>query len=158
MSPRKLQGSTQCAIEPEQGWIDSAVGMDHRWGRREPTDVAVRVIAKPGVTAPGRVLNISLTGAYLETRVPLRLLSIVYLEPATPTSDPSAGPGIAASVVRQDARGVGLEWLDVSAAAAKVSARMAILTGSKAGENIVSHTQIRRDGILGGDGPRRLIV
>jgi hypothetical protein len=106
------------------------VGMDHRWGRRQPTDVAVRFVAKAGMTGTGRVLNISLTGAYLETRVPLRLLSLVYLEPDTLASGDDIRRCIAASVVRRDALGVGLEWCDFSIGATNLSARLAILTPS----------------------------
>lgn len=105
------------------------MGMEHRWGRRQPTDVAVHLIAKPGVAGFGRVLNVSLTGAYLETRVPLRLLAIVYLGPAAAASASDSGRSIAASVVRRDARGVGLEWCDVATGAANASARLTILTG-----------------------------
>jgi hypothetical protein len=105
------------------GWIDSVMRMDHRWGRRQPTDIAVRFVAKPGTTETGRVLNISLTGAYLETQVPLRLLSVVYLEPATPTADAGGSGGIAASVVRRDALGVGLEWCECPTGTVNVCAR-----------------------------------
>jgi hypothetical protein len=117
--------------------------MDHRWGRRQPTDVAVRIIAKPGITGFGRVVNISLTGAYLETRAPLRLLSIVYLELAVPRSSPGARGPIAASVVRHDARGVGLEWLEVSAAAAKALMQLEILTGNEVEQSVVGRDGAR---------------
>jgi hypothetical protein len=120
-------------MNPTRHLIESPVGMDHRWGRRQPTDIAVRFAANAGVTGNGRVLNISLTGAYLETRVPLRLLSLVYLEPDTPSGE-DIRRCIAASVVRQDALGVGLEWCDFSTAAMKLSVRLAVLTGGDCGE------------------------
>jgi hypothetical protein len=106
--------------------------MEHRWGPRQATDITVRFVARPGTAEIGRVLNISLTGAYLETRVPLRQFSLVYLEPITPGSEPQR---IAASVVRQDARGVGLEWCELPAEAAPVAARLALLTGKSVAEN-----------------------
>jgi hypothetical protein len=122
-------------MNPSRRLIDSAMGMDHRWGRRQPTDVAVRFVAKAGMTGTGRVLNISLTGAYLETRVPLRLLSLVYLEPETSLSGDDTRRRIAASVVRRDALGVGLEWCEFSTGATDLSARLAILTPSSTTHN-----------------------
>jgi hypothetical protein len=107
--------------------------MEHRWGPRQATDVAVRFVARPGTMETGRVRNISMTGAYMETRVPLRRFSLVYLEPVTPTS--GAARRIAASVVRQDALGVGLEWCELAAEAAPVAARLALLMGSGVAEN-----------------------
>jgi hypothetical protein len=101
------------------------MGMDHRWGRRQPTDVAVQFVTKPGTTGTGRVLNISLTGAYLETQVPLRLHSLVYLEPAVPAPAADHRRRVAASVVRRDALGVGLEWCEPTTEKANVSARLA---------------------------------
>lgn len=117
-------------MNPSRRLIDPTVGMDHRWGRRQPTDVAVRFVAKAGMTGTGRVLNISSTGAYLETHVPLRLLSLVYLEPDTSVSGDDTRRCVAASVVRRDARGVGLEWCDFSIGATTLSARLAILTAA----------------------------
>jgi hypothetical protein len=121
-------------MNPLRRLIDSAMGMDHRWGRRQPTDLAVRFVAKAGVSGTGRVLNISLTGAYLETRVALRLLSLVYLEPDSSVSGDAPRGCTAASVVRRDALGVGLEWCDFSTTATNLSARLAVLTGSDGGE------------------------
>ena len=114
------------------------MGMEHRWGRRQSTDIAVRFVAKAGVTGTGRVLNVSLTGAYLETRAPLRLLSLVYLEPDSSGDDNRRR--IAASVVRRDALGVGLEWCDFSTEAPKLSARLAVLTGGDSGETAVNNS------------------
>ena len=110
------------------------MGMDHRWGRRQPTDVVVQFVTRLGVTGTGRVLNISLTGAYLETQVPLRLRSVVYLEPAAPASADHRRR-IAASVVRQDAPGVGLEWCELMNEKANLYARLAVLLGRDFDEN-----------------------
>ena len=106
------------------------MGMDHRWGRRQPTDLEVRFAAAAEASGTGRVLNISLTGAYLETQVPLNLLSVVYLESSGSAMGARQQRRIAASVVRQDARGVGLEWCENSTESTSVSARLAILAGT----------------------------
>jgi hypothetical protein len=88
------------------------MGMEHRWGRRQSTDVTVLFLARSGTIGSGRVLNVSSTGAYLQTAISLPLNSLVYLEPTAPMPVVGNIRRIAASVVRQDARGVGLEWCD----------------------------------------------
>jgi hypothetical protein len=72
----------------------------------------------------GLVTNISPTGAFLETQSPLRLLSILYLEPADPDLAESAHGRIAATVVRHGATGVGLKWCEFAAETTNVYARL----------------------------------
>ena len=109
---------------PAQG--DAAMHMEHRWGRREPTDVAVNFVVY-GTTGTGRVLNVSLTGAYLETSIPPRLLSVVHLQLARTAS--AAAERIAATVVRRDPWGVGLEWCESETETRRGHARLVILSG-----------------------------
>jgi hypothetical protein len=91
--------------------------MEHRWGTRTPTDVAVRFVATPATMGTGTVVNVSLTGAFMETRVRLRLLSLIYLQPFGPVSDGDQRYRLVASVVRQTPLGVGLEWCDSTVSA-----------------------------------------
>jgi hypothetical protein len=104
--------------------------MEHRWGRRESTDIMVRFYARSGTTGIGRLLNISSTGAYMATTAHLRPFSLVYLEPAAASFWEIESRRIAASVVREDAGGVGLEWCESAAETTKVSARLTALAGS----------------------------
>ena len=115
--------------------VDAAVGMEHRWGQREATDVAVYFVANSGTAGTGRVLDVSLTGAYLETLVPLRLLSVIYLKLDATALAPGNPQSIAATVVRSDARGVGLEWYESTAEMAKGQARLAILARDAVNES-----------------------
>jgi hypothetical protein len=94
----------------------------------------VRFFASSGSTGIGRVLNISSTGAFLATTARLRLLSLVYLEPAGATFWETESRRIAASVVRQDDSGVGLEWCEAAAEATKVVTRLSSLAGGVARE------------------------
>src|ERR1700722_15785650 len=102
--------------------------MEHRWGHRKSTDVAVRFVAMPATVGTGRVVNVSLTGAFMETQVPLRLLSLIYLEPPGEIGDDDSMSRLLASVVRQTRLGVGLEWCD-STASAKAYSRMNAVSG-----------------------------
>ncbi len=108
--------------------------MEHRWGRRQPTNLRVRFFGMSGMTGVGRLLNISSTGAYLATTAPLRRLSLVYLEPAAAPFWEIQSRRIAASVVRQDAIGVGLEWCEAAAETTNVVSRLSALAGGIAME------------------------
>jgi hypothetical protein len=66
----------------------------------------------PATLGVGRVLNVSMTGAFMETKEPLRLMSLIYLTPAAPTLANSVLRRLAAYVVRRDGRSVGLEWCE----------------------------------------------
>ena len=103
------------------------MGMDHRWGQRQSTDVTVQVVARSGMTGLARVADVSLTGAYLETSVPLRLHSLVYLQPSTQHHTHINGRRVAANVVRQDELGVGLEWCEALTKRAHIDALLATL-------------------------------
>ena len=97
------------------------MGMEHRWGERQSTDVTVHVVATSGKTGIARVANVSVTGAYLETNIPLRLHSLLYLQPHI------GGDCVAASVVRQDSSGVGLKWCEAMTKQAHIDALLAML-------------------------------
>jgi hypothetical protein len=139
---RKLQGVAHARAVLtfidccQQRYLESAMSMDHRWGRRRPTDVAVRVIAKWGAHGTGRLADVSLTGANLETQMVLRDLAFVYLESADRNLADGTGKRIAASVVRHDARGVGLEWCEPRTKAAGVNALLAMLGGAAVDEMV----------------------
>jgi hypothetical protein len=102
--------------------------MERHRGERHSTDVMVKFFTRPGTVGIGRVLNVSATGAFMETERPLRLLSLLYLEPTDSRSTDSTRERIAATVVRCSATGVGLEWCEFGAEATSAYARLA--TGS----------------------------
>jgi hypothetical protein len=84
--------------------------MEHRWGQRQATNLPVRVAQASGALGFGRVLNVSTTGAYLQTPVPLRQMALIFLTPINEAQPERAGARLAAWVVRMDEKGVGLEW------------------------------------------------
>jgi hypothetical protein len=100
----------------------------NRRGQRRATNVTVQFVTRPAVTGVGFVTNISPTGAFMETRFPLPLLSLVYLESTDPA--PAARPRshLAATVVRCSATGVGLEWCEFGAETTDTYARFADLS------------------------------
>ena len=83
--------------------------MEHRWGKRQVTNVRVRFVCAPAVIGTGRVTNISLTGAFLETTMKLRILSVVCVMALDVRLANGRIKGMSACVVRRDSTGVGLE-------------------------------------------------
>jgi hypothetical protein len=83
--------------------------MEHRWGYRHAANVAVSFALQSGRrSGVGRVLNISTTGAYLQTEMPLRILTLIdltFIDGLVPR-----GTRFTACVMRRDQCGVGLEW------------------------------------------------
>jgi hypothetical protein len=102
--------------------------MEHRWGKRQPTNVPVRVRTAPAKIGTGRVLNMSVTGAFMETTMQLRVLSVVYLMSVSKRAANAKSQGMAACVVRQDSKGVGLEWCESLAERMSVDMRLQLLT------------------------------
>ena len=108
--------------------------MEHRWGQRQPINLMVRFFAMSGMTGVGRLMNISSSGAFLATTSPLRRLALVYLEPAAAPFWEIQSRRIAASVVRRDEIGVGLEWCEAAAETPSVFRRLSSLAGGLAEE------------------------
>jgi hypothetical protein len=96
--------------------------MEHHRGQRRPTNIAVQFFTRPATRGLGRVLNVSSTGAFMETQLPLRPLSLVYLEPTDPPPGEGTPGRIAATVARCTETGVGLEWCEFAAETTKVYA------------------------------------
>ena len=81
--------------------------MEHRWGTRMDLNVPAEVWTSDGVSTHASVKNASLSGAFLETRVRVPLLSRVAIRPLARAAD-----WLDACVVRVEDSGLALEWLD----------------------------------------------
>jgi hypothetical protein len=86
--------------------------MEHRWGERFAVDLAVRVAGRPYHVRMGRLLDLSVSGAYLNMSADLRLLSRVQIAIALPQSLAHPTSMVAAYVARLSADGVGVEWCE----------------------------------------------
>jgi hypothetical protein len=102
--------------------------MEHRWGKRQSTDVRVRFVSHAKI-GTGCLSNVSVTGAFMKTKVHLRLLSVLNLSIVS-HSRKARGNGVAAFVVRRDSAGVGLEWCE--GGQTSTEARLALLSGCAA--------------------------
>lgn len=91
--------------------------MEHRLGTRVTTFLPVRVIYAQVALAFGRMLNASLSGAYIEISVPLPLLTRIDVVCGQVCSDRAECSRVAAYVTRVGSNGVGVEWLEFAPAA-----------------------------------------
>jgi len=90
--------------------------MEHHWGQRRSTDVTVQIFTRPATTGIGRLLNISSTGAFMETRLPPASAVAALFAADGPAADrPARADASRPPVVRFDGTGVGLEWCEFAA-------------------------------------------
>lgn len=87
-------------------------GMEHRWGLRILCGAVVRISAGEGVTVCGRMRDVSTSGAFVETPLALPLFSPVEI--SLPSDGGDSGSEVLAWVVRRDAAGVGIEWVETA--------------------------------------------
>jgi hypothetical protein len=86
--------------------------MEHRWGERVRVELPVRISAHPFAVRAGKLLNLSVSGAFLKVDFPMRPLSRVEVVfEQTPRAKCEATP-MAAYVARRYKDGVGIEWCE----------------------------------------------
>lgn len=86
--------------------------MEHRWGERFAVDLAVRLSGRPYSVRTGRLVDLSVSGAYIDIFADLRLLSRVQVAIALPQRLAHPTPMVAAYVARRSAEGIGVEWCE----------------------------------------------
>ena len=102
------------AIPPADSGPSRATWMEHRWGQRRPCRACVSVSADGGASGFGKLANISMSGALLETALSFPLfarLAIAVLRDDGATHQLE----FSAVVVRHEESGVGIEWCDPTA-------------------------------------------
>ena len=87
--------------------------MEHRWGRRVAAHLSVRLMGSGSAT--GRFIDVSISGALIETQLRLRPSACITVETATRDAVPLKLP---ACVVRVGSGTIGVEWLEFATAAA----------------------------------------
>jgi hypothetical protein len=86
--------------------------MEHRWGERFAVDLAVRIAGRPYAVRAGRLVDLSVSGAYIIVSADLHLLSRVQVAIALPQHVAHPTPMIAAFVARNGEDGLGVEWCE----------------------------------------------
>lgn len=80
--------------------------MEHRWGRRIACGAPARLSVGSSNTGTGQLRDVSLSGAFIETSLELPLFARLTVSVRETQ--------VQASVVRREARGVGVEWLETA--------------------------------------------
>jgi hypothetical protein len=99
------------AVRAAQSAAPASQLMEHRWGQRRRCRARVCVSGGAGVGGTARVRDLSISGAFLETALPLQLYSQIAL--AVLRDDGSKHLfEFTAAVVRTTPDGVGIEWCE----------------------------------------------
>ncbi len=88
--------------------------MEHRWGERVVVDIPVQVSTPPLMGGNGRILNVSISGAWISGEFdlpPLARAMIVFDLRAGATPEPMP---IACYVTRVRSQGIGVEWRELA--------------------------------------------
>jgi hypothetical protein len=85
--------------------------MEHRWGQRRRCRASVSVSTGAAVTGTARVRDVSTSGAFLETALPLPLFSQIAIA-VLREDGATRSREFTASVVRAEPDGVAIEWCE----------------------------------------------
>jgi uncharacterized membrane protein len=86
--------------------------MEHRWGERVLVDFPVRLTAHPFTKRSGRLTDLSVSGAYIEVSMDVRVLARIEVSILAVTWAKHEASVIAAYVTRKYRQGVGIEWCE----------------------------------------------
>jgi hypothetical protein len=90
--------------------------VEHRWGERKAVHKSVRVRTRAGSAAQGYITNVSISGAFLSTPLPVALFSVIEVSYIGVRGGRRASAVIEAQVVRKTPGGLGLEWCEFAPA------------------------------------------
>lgn len=89
--------------------------MEHRWGRRIAGRIPVRLTVGVGEFLLGQIVNVSISGAFVQTPRPLALWTQLEVEAVLRHHHVGRDPDrVAAHVTRRTSEGVGIEWCDLA--------------------------------------------
>ena len=87
--------------------------MEHRWGDRVAVDQPVR-ISSAGITGTGTLRNLSVSGAFIETSLPLAAMAKVRVWFPRAAGSRTASAAALGFVVRRERDAIGVEWCDLA--------------------------------------------
>jgi len=90
--------------------------MDHRWGQRVAVDLAVQLQCHPRTVAVGRLMNVSVSGAFVRAGVVPALLAPVRILGFLSEHEGVRREAIEGYVVRRGRGGFGIEWFELAPA------------------------------------------
>jgi PilZ domain len=84
--------------------------MEHRWGQREQIDLPIHITGTTCDTIAGRLSDLSLSGAFIEVDMDVRVLCRLHVATIVPRPLAPNTVSLYAHVIRKEYRGVGVEW------------------------------------------------
>jgi hypothetical protein len=88
--------------------------MEHRWGQRVATSLAVRLRGGVNGCAPGRLLNVSVSGALIATTLDLPPAARITVQATLNQGGTESLCALRATVVRAAAGVIAVEWLELA--------------------------------------------
>ena len=86
--------------------------MEHRWGHRHETNRFVRLRLRNGLKGFGRIRDVSISGAWITTKLPATLLAYVYVGFTAMRRGRKTVAHVEGLVVRIANQGFGIEWCE----------------------------------------------
>ena len=100
--------------------------MEHRWGVRTQVDIAVRLAGNSLTVLDGRLVNVSLSGAFITLGCAVNLLSCLDIQILAPRGTRHTSVKIPACVIRRGPNGIGVEWFEFAGPAIREVLRAAV--------------------------------
>jgi hypothetical protein len=91
--------------------------MEHRWGHRHQINRGVQLETRAGVISRGRVTDVSISGAFVVTPLPIPLFSYVHVQFTGTLDGKRTRMAVEGQVVRKGDGGFGVEWCEFAAEA-----------------------------------------
>jgi hypothetical protein len=91
---------------------DDEADMEHRWGQRRETSRSVYLRTQTGLAAHGLLRNVSVSGAFILTPLPVSLFTRLQLFVAAEGRERRLLQPIEAEVVRRTTDGIAIEWME----------------------------------------------
>jgi hypothetical protein len=86
--------------------------MEHRWGQRVQVDFPVRVTSHRFAVRGGRLADLSVSGALVESHFEARKLCRIQIAIVLPLWPKHESPVVEAYIARSCKRGFGIEWCE----------------------------------------------
>ena len=86
--------------------------MEHRWGQRVEIRRRVRLRTRSGVVGHGMLHDVSISGAFIVSPLPARLLSYIQVQFTTADHGYQFGTAVEGQIVRRTPQGFALEWCE----------------------------------------------
>jgi hypothetical protein len=86
--------------------------VERRWGERQDANATVRLRNRAGAAVPGRLINVSASGALIATHLPAPVLSNLEVLVSADRVGRDSAVAIPGQVIRRTPDGLAVEWIE----------------------------------------------